>query len=196
MSFNSNIPQPGDYISQSQSAILDNFTALDSWGNGYGAFTLQGVAPSFVAGVDGLYNLNYPFNSVNELYVHVQRNGSADAPSEIPFTASCMSNTIMASCSNGWSYLPSGVLIKWGKVLATSNSIFTVDVASNSGGPDFNAVFSVQVSPLWGSTLDLIPNGYQTILASNGSAPTGNFTVSVNPYDAVNSYINYLVIGV
>ena len=126
----------------------------------------------------------------------MQRNGSADAPSEIPFTASCMSNTIMASCSNGWSYLPSGVLIKWGKVLATSNSIFTVDVASNSGGPDFNAVFSVQVSPLWGSTLDLIPNGYQTILASNGSAPTGNFTVSVNPYDAVNSYINYLVIGV
>jgi len=191
MSFQSNIPQPTDAISKSQADILGNFTALAPFGNGFANLTDLGIAPTITGTNNGIYNLTNPTTGTTELYAHKQINGGT---AEVPFTASKMSNTAYASCTNGWSYLPSGLLIKWGSFLVPSSNIFTVNVAGTSGGPNFTQVFNVQAIPYWAGPAAA---GHYLTLSSFGSAPTGNFTCFVQGYSStVSSYVNYLVIGV
>lgn len=191
MPYYSNIPQSTDYINDSQSQILANFTALAPWGNGYGQFTLQGTAPTFAAGVNGIYTLLNATTTANELYIHLQRIGAANAPADIPFTASKMSNTAMANCDSGWSYLPSGLLIKWGvRAISTASTYTAVDVSTISGGPNFNRAFQVIVSGYNSSTY-LSFNATWTGL----NTTTGNFNAALSAANAFTS-VAYLVIGV
>lgn len=190
MAYNQNIPAAGDRLSQSQSQIQQNFAALFSFGNGYVSMPAQVSAPSFSAGIDGIYTLAYASTSQNECFVHQQRTAPADAPADIPFTASKMSNAAMASCDNGWSYLPSGLLIKWGLNAATTSPV-SITPTVTSSGPNFNRVFQVYVTPLDTGTATNFTCGQRT----DADNTSGNFTAyCANP--SVTTSIVWLVVGV
>lgn len=187
MAYNNNIPQATDLIRDSQSQILANFAALSSFGIGYCSMPAQGAAPSFAVGIDGIYTLLYASTAVNEVYIHKQ---TVDAPTDVPFTASKMSNTAIASCGNGWSYLPSGLLIKWGSVAMTTATL-AITPTITSGGPNFNRVFQVMLTSYDTSSAVNFTCGQNTV-PNNTS---GNFTAFAQNSSATTS-INYLVIGV
>jgi len=154
------IPNATDIPSQSQTAIQNNFSAIQglvdvnhvdfSDGVNYGKhnlveFPVQSVAPTFLSGEVGLYNLlpisPYPLTGVNELFVHKQNSASAV---EIPMTASILSTNSSPGVSSGWTYLPSGILLKWGTtsgIAVNTYSTITYPVASNM--PVFKGVFNV-----------------------------------------------------
>lgn len=187
MAYNSLIPQPTDRLKDSQPAILGNFTALSSFGVGYCDMPAQGATPVFAVGNDGLYTFLNPTTAVNEIYIHKQ---SVDAPTEVPFSASKMSNTAIASCDNGWSYLPSGLLLKWGSMNMTTATV-AVTPTVTSGGPNFNRVFRVMLSGFDSSTAVNFTCGQRTVADNT----TGNFTAYASNPSATTS-IRYLVIGV
>lgn len=186
MAYTANTPQATEVQSQTQSLILANFQALNPWGNGYGAFTLQAGAPSFSANTDYMYMLAYATTSTNELWVHKQTTAGL---SEVPFTASKMSNNVAASCDDGWTYLPSGLLMKWGSKSAATASV-AVTPTVTSGGPNFSHVFRVFVTPV--DTANTNFNCGQKTAADNTS---GNFTAyCANPSGTTS--IRYLVLGI
>lgn len=187
MAYTANTPQASQLISQTQSVINANFQALAPWGNGYGAFSLQVAAPSFSAATDYMYLLNYATTSTNELWLHKQTTAGL---SEVPFTASKMSDNAAASCDNGWTYLPSGLLIKWGATAAPANPV-SITPTVTSGGPNFSRVFRVMVTPFDSSTNTNFNCGQKT-LPNNTS---GNFDAyCANPSGTTS--IRYLVLGI
>ncbi len=189
MAYDSTVPAATQRIDQSQSIIQANFAALVSFGNGYAELSNQISAPTFSAGNDGLYTKSFATTSTNEMYIHIQR--PAAATIDVPFTASKMSNTAYASSDNGWTYLPSGLLMKWGSVNATSASV-SVDVAATSGGPNFLQAFRAFVSPFDSGTGVAFTCGQRTTV----NATTGSFTAYCQNYTASTTKIRYMVIGV
>jgi len=189
MAYNANIPAASDLISQSQSQILANFQALSPVGNGYLDMPVKVSAPTFGAGDTGFYNLNNATTSTNETYLILNRTAPADAPAFVAMSASKLSDTAMASSGNGWSYLPSGLLIKWGVVAAATASV-AITPTVTSGGPNFNRVFTVYVTGLDTSANTNFTCGQNTT-ANNTS---GNFTAyCANP--SATTSISYLLIG-
>lgn len=188
MAYQENIPQGTDRISKSQADILGNFTALAPFGNGYVDLTVQNPAPTFPGTDTGIYAFLDTDTGVSETYINKY---TVDAPSEVPFSASIMSYTAMAGCGNGWSYLPSGLLIKWGTVAVAAGTSVNITPTVTSGGPDFNAVFSVMLSPLDTGALTTFVCGQRTVAA----APSGNFTAYVANPSATTSIV-YMVMGV
>ena len=191
MPYNANIPQATDQLNNSQPQILANFQALTSFGNGYADFPVQGVAPTLSAGDTGLYTLSNATTGANEQYIIKP---SVNAPTNVPFTASSMSYNTMANSVSGWSYLPSGLLVKWGLLAVTTNGSVPVNVASISAGPSFNYVFQALVTPyanVAGANFTAI------VQAASLTAVTGNFdVVSANSSVPNGTGISYLVIGV
>lgn len=191
MAYNANIPQADDILANSQSQLLANFQALASFGEGYADFPVQGAAPSLGGGDTGLYTLSNATTSANEMYIVKP---SVDAPSNVAMSASKMSNTAMASCVNGWTYLPSGLLMKWGQFQITANGSTTVNVSSTSGGPNFNQTFMATVSPIL--TTGTTPTFVANIATTTPTATSGNFTIICSGATASNTYVSYMVIGV
>jgi len=199
--YTKDIPQGAQKQSVTQAPIQSNFQAIKelveidheafNLANNFGkhkrvSLLAHAPAPTFDANDAGLYNFLNPTTTKNELYVHRQTNNS---PAEVPFTASKMSNTAMSSCINGWSYLPSGLLIKWGSAVASAD---VVDIAPAvvSGGPVFSRVFLAYVTPFSSSTFYNFSCGvYQA-----PSTPTGAFKVYCKNWSG--GSIKYLVIGV
>lgn len=158
MSYQNDIPQATDRLKDSQSDILDNFAEIETFvtvnhvdfgsadqgKHKWVTFPVQGSAPAFSTGEEGLYNLPYnnTASTVNELFIHKQLStGTAD----IPFTASILSqNATPTSLAAGWSYLPSGLLIKWGSASGTGTTTVNVDGGSF---PSFNTIFNVLLTP-------------------------------------------------
>lgn len=189
MAYNQNIPQATDKQNQSQADILANFQALAPWGTGYGQFTLQASAPTFAAGINGIYNLLNATTSKNELYVKKQSN---DAPTAVPFTASKMSNNTMANSASGWAYLASGVLLKWGIKSVTSSGATTIDSGSLSGGPSFNYNFRAILTPYSSAGT---PGQFQVI--SKGFTTTTSGILNIYTFNAsASTGVEYLFIGV
>ena len=189
MAYNASIPQATDVIANSQSQILGNFQALAPFGNGYADFPVQGAAPSLGSGDTGLYTLSNATTSANEMYIVKP---SVDAPTNVPFSASILSNTAMASSLNGWTYLPSGMLLKYGQAQVTANA--TINVASISGGPNFNKVFTVLLTPILttGTSASFSVN----LSSRTPTAVSGNFGIITTGATASNTFISYMVIGV
>lgn len=161
MTYNPNIPQPTDILSQSQGDLLANFQALDAWVNinhvSFGspdegkhakiAFPVQSLAPTFLAGEIGLYNLLSPITGVNQLYIV----NSAGATTEV--NASVLStNANPGNNVAGWARLPSGVLLKWGNGTANGNTAFVFPVAATI--PVFTNVMSMQVTTFTNNVAD------------------------------------------
>lgn len=157
MAFNSNIPQPTDQMSQSQQDILDNFTEINTFVtvdhvafNGvnqgqHAKVTLPVLAaPAFPnpATDGGFYNAAYATSTKNEVFVH-KHNSAADV--DIPMTASILGSN-PAPGTSGWTYLPSGILLKWGQS-GFSNAGVAVNLnAGGDLGPNFTALYNVQAT--------------------------------------------------
>lgn len=161
MALNS-LPLPGQSLAVSRNPIKQNFdtinaafaidhvtmtppgTAAPQGFHNKVTFPVQGAAPVFGAGIAGLFNLLNATTAKNELNVHKQNQAGAV---DVPFTASVLSNNAIPGITNGWSYLPSGILIKWGVINANGAGTATLNL--NSGGvlgPNFTRMFCIQGS--------------------------------------------------
>lgn len=140
MAFLPLIPQPTDQLSASQAQILNNFGILGAIaGNtnpasasinstsGFNWLYLpaQGATPpagaAFPAGTIGLYTFLNPQTGVNELYVN-----KASA-AQVPATAM---RTNGVGATNGWTYLPSGLIMAWGTATIGGTGLLTVTYAT------------------------------------------------------------------
>jgi hypothetical protein len=207
------IPNAIDQISRSQSQIQTNFASIKtlidvnhvdfSDGVNYGkhnfvTFPVQATAPTFASGEVGLYNKlpasPYPLTGVDELFVNKIVSGGSAV--QIPLTASILStNNAPGFTSSGWSYIPSGILMKWGTFTATQNTLGTVTYAFGSTIPVFTQVFTIQITQTFGagpSTGEL-----------NDAVSAGNYTTTTfqifpraigTPNNHVHSY-SFLAIG-
>lgn len=148
-------PLATDPINQTQQPIRTNFTSIrelieinhvdfddpDNFGK-HSIVTfpqqVQADAQAEIIYPDiGLYSAPYAVSTINELWF---RNSDNVLP-DIPFTASEYSST------TGWTYLPSGILLKWGVTGAIGvNSSVTVTAGQ---GPVVTAaqILSVQLTP-------------------------------------------------
>jgi hypothetical protein len=153
MAWNPNIPNPTDVLSQSQADIKGNFQALDPlFSNGIQDVVdlpVQALAPTLPAGDVGIYNLNYATTAKNELFVHKITNaGTAD----IPLTASILSTvTAPTAFSSGYTYLPSGILLRWEQGSGTGGVTMTL----GGGFPAFNGIITAIVCPVNSSSGDV-----------------------------------------
>ena len=190
MAYNNSIPQASDQLKNSQPQILANFQALSPFGNGFADFTLQTVQPPTlgIATTDtGLYTYNNATTGVNEMYIQKFSNS---LPVQVPMPASAMSNAAPAACVNGWAYSPTGLLMKWGQILMSSNGVSNVNYNANSGGPAYTQAFQVIFTPF--QSVGAAPT-FNCLYA--GSLTTTTFKVVAANANA-NTYINYLVLGV
>ena len=140
-------PLSTDQLSTSQGYIKNNYTAIKALIDvNHGTFT-GGVSPegkhikvdivnsathpAVTAGDLLIYNYVNATTTLQELYV--KRHGAL-ATAGIPFTA-------RAGTGTGWTYLPSGLLVKWGNVNTP------VDVNLNASDPNFSAVYFAMATP-------------------------------------------------
>lgn len=133
MAYNPNIPQPTDQLSQSQADILANFTALNPIFNGVNNFILfpiQGSGPATSGTQVAVYSKT-GITTNQELFFRRISSGV-----EIDMTGS-------AQATNGWSRLPSGVLIKWGTTTVTRNTLDTITFPTGGTIPAFSSLFMV-----------------------------------------------------
>ena len=158
MPYNASIPQPTDQMSQSQQDLLDNFTEINTFVtvdhvafNGanqgqHAKVTLPILAaPVFPnPGTDiGLYNAAGVTSTLSEGYVHKHIAGPAAI--EVPFTESVLGSNATPATS-GWTYLPSGILMKWGNAVTING---TTNINMNAGGdlgPNFTQAYNVQIT--------------------------------------------------
>jgi len=151
MAYIYNIPQPTDQLSNSQTQILANFTALGAIAgnsnNGSASLNTtagfnfvylpsQGTIPpiTFPTGTVGIYSAVNSNTSVNELYVNKSN------ATQIPMTASYQVGT------TGWSFLPSGIKMVWSRVNTGTMGSTPIVFSSIPNFPGFSNVFTINVN--------------------------------------------------
>lgn len=158
--YQTDIPRDTDVIAVSQEDIQQNFLAISNLiGIDHANFgssnegqhnkitlPLQGSAPTFVAGTNGMYNLLDATTAQNEVYIHKQ---NAAGAVNIPFTSSILGTTSPIQGGAGWTYLPSGIYLAWGSTSA--NGLATITLPN----PPPTQLLSVQLTTFTSST------GYQ-----------------------------------
>lgn len=165
MAFIYNIPQATDDPSISQGQFLGNFTALGAIaGNGNPSsnsldstagfdwilLAAQANTPpipaNFQAGVIGMYSALSSITGVNELYINKTNQATVF---QAPVTESILStNSAPAALSQGWTYLPSGLILKWGTGTSITGQ-FTFNYLVSASIPAFTATISVQLQILY-----------------------------------------------
>jgi hypothetical protein len=193
MPYNANIPQPTDQLSQSQPQLLANFQALqtlidvnhvdfasaDQGKHKKVTFPVQNPAPAFIAGEVGLYNFLSPLTTNNELYL------TNSAGTSFPMTAKL-------GAGNGWSYLPSGLLIKWG-INQAANGSTVVNFPVSANIPVFTAVYAAFVTTVDAGAGD--SNTFVRLSSFNTTTITAYGSLrTIAGASAAN--FNYLVIGI
>jgi hypothetical protein len=204
-----NVPLAGQSLGVTRNPINTNFNTINAdflvdhveyVTGGAGkhnkvTFPVQAAAPGFLGGEEGLYNLLYATTTKNELFVHKQINAGT---TDIPFTASKMSNNTFPASENGWSYLPSGLLVKWGSMAPAAvnvNGVFAVTVNALSGGPLFQQVFQVMVTPFDDFGGVNVGSNFYCSVSGGINNNTGDFLAKTVNRTA-NSFVVYYVIGV
>jgi len=149
MAYDSTIPQASDKIKDSQPQILANFSGIktlvdinhvtfDDPNEGkhkYVSMPEQSSAPTVAANELALFSQEGTYTSVSELAF--RRESSGDV---VEFTGAGKTNV-------GWTILPSGILIKWGR---SSSSTGTTNITWPTGAtiPVFSTVYTVVLTPL------------------------------------------------
>lgn len=191
--YNPDIPQPGDNPSQSQDLILQNFQVINTAFNlNHGHLDdapLQGkhlfmqmpaqtVAPTTLANEGALYTRTSTLSGLIELVYERQSNGAT-----IEFTSSLQAN-------NGWTRLPSGILLKWGS--STANGVQATNYPTGATIPVFVNVFQAFVTTQdSGGT----PNTFAYLSSFNGTGIVVHGTNRTTTTDTTVTY-TYLVIGI
>ncbi len=158
MAYLPNIPQANDQLRISQGDILGNFGAINSYvGVNHVPFntgvddgkhnvvtmTEQTALPAFLPTETAIYNTVDLITNINQTFVHTKTlAGSAD----IPFTASFLGTHAPLNDADGWTYLPSGILIKWTYLSGPGGlNSFNVPFGANNG-PAFTNIFAVSLT--------------------------------------------------
>lgn len=192
--YNNNIPQATDRLKDSQGSMLGNFQSIatlvavnhapfNSSNQGKHNFVempVQSPVPTTVAGEVGLYCQTSPLTGVPALVFAPQ---SAGTPVE--FTSSLQA-------ANGWSRLPSGILLKWGQATA-ANGTATITFPTGANIPVFSVPpFQVFLTPFtFGGDTDSFSYVFQVF--------TTNFTVVSVKRTSLGSsgnFLSYLAIGI
>ncbi len=170
-----NVPLNGQSLAYTKPLVNANFSTIDttfsvdhvayntSGGGKHNkvTFPVQGSAPAFAAGDNGLYSFLYATTAKNEEFIHKQ---TFAGTSDIPFTASILSTATPALNTGGWSYLPSGLLLKFGNGSANGSTNFTF-AALNPGAPGFTQVLTMVLCP-----------GYTAVSDGDGFVRLGAYT--------------------
>jgi len=135
------VPQAGQTLNVTQNPILQNFTILNALGLGDGAylpFTL-GTPPNTAANQWAIFTKTGTISGTPELALR--------RPGTVGPTAGVFTITEAGLVGNaGWTRLPSGILIKWGKTSGTAYGSFvfpTVRPITLEPIPPFVSVFDV-----------------------------------------------------
>ncbi len=147
MAYNNAIPGPNDLLSQSQSDIQQNFAEIQTLiGVNHLNFGVAGegkhlylqmpehAAPATAIDEAGFYANVGATSTVTELFFRRENNGAS-----IPMT-----ETVETTVTNGWSYLPSGLIIQWGQQVINNDTLFTFPKAMTK-------TYSIQLSSLQAS---------------------------------------------
>jgi hypothetical protein len=169
--YNANIPQPTDQISQSQDQILQNFQAIQAlidinhvdfasgdqgkhkWVTLPNQAAIPPAGSGFAGGEIGAYNATNATTAVSELYLNKTNQATVV---QVPSTASTLSiNSAPAANAGGWTYLPSGLILKCGNASGVTG-LTTVTLPSGVGvAPAFTQIIGVIVCPYSTSTSDV-----------------------------------------
>lgn len=170
------------------------------------------VVPATGVSALGLYALagNLPIGTANtttQLYAHVVRKdaGVNYTTSEVPFSYSVLTRVqaptyVFAQSNFGYTYLPSGILMKWGTSPASDvvapASFIVVNANIAAAGPAFTQILSVQIT----SVQSALGTLYNNVIAVTAITAT-TFTIqrqdgtSPNAFAPVNTRVNWLCIG-
>jgi hypothetical protein len=198
-----NIPQAGQSLGSTRDLISQNFSVIDT------AFSINHVPYNDPSGLQGkhplvqfpvqttipatittgdisLYNklpaAPFPTTGTNELFL-VKANGTTT----IPITASHQATT-------GWTYLPSGILMKWGVTTTISGgSPFAYLYPTGASIPAFSNVFTVMLTPI-DSTSGGAPITDQVSVETGTIATTG-FSVVYQGTAYSTTVVQYFAIG-
>jgi len=181
MAYNNNIPQPTDQINQSQAQLLGNFQALST--------ALIGVN---TAGLLATNQASDPATAANQVAIYArvpQNSGSVPTPTSVMALRQPSSGNVVEfsdfeiNTFDGWTRLPSGVLIKWYLVSIPADSsgdisksyLYTWPVRTNY--PAFTGTpYIFQLAPVFPGAATYI--GTTTIfVVNNANATTFNLRV-------------------
>lgn len=201
--YQSNIPAATDTLATSQGDIQTNFASIESLidvdhvdfndanAGMHNQITLplndnSPIAPVFSSPNIGLYNLvpaAAPLTNINELFINKYVNGLVQK--QIPMTASTLStNAVPAAFSTGYTYLPSGIIMKWGQFPFNQNPATTIVFDATV---PFTQILSLQLTPNVAGGAVVASVSVKTTLVN----ATG-FTAITN---ATAGFISYLAIG-
>jgi hypothetical protein len=189
MAYNPNIPQGGDRPKDSQPQILANFTGIKTLVDvDHATFDLanqgmhnkvtlpvQAVAPALAAN-NGFYNFLHPATAKNQTYIH---NQTFAGTSDIPMSASILSSAAPVLGMNGWTYLPSGVIMRWDTSAVVAGAQ-TITLPALPGLVALTTIFSVNITPATaGLSVQLtgITNNTQFTVSSSGAGSIRILTI-------------------
>lgn len=193
MPYVSTIPQSTDIPSTSQSQLFGNFQAIstlvnvnhvdfdlpDQGKHKWVSFPLQGSAPATNTTEVALFSQTSANTGNVELYMRKQNSG----------TLTSFTEQAAITSSSGWTYLPSGILMKWGTLNATG----AVTINANTFGPAYTTVYTVQLTnQTTTSSSDTYVMG-GVITGTNFDVYVGSRTVPGTPATA---NFNWFTIGV
>jgi hypothetical protein len=195
MTYNANIPQPTDQISDSQSDLLNNFGSINTFVNvNHVAFDdpnqgkhffvempQQAGAPNTALGEVGLYCLASAYGANAPTLVYRQENKGT----QIEIASANLAAT-------GWTFLPSGLLVKWSSGNAVAvNGAGTILYPTGAAIPAFGTVFATYLMATGGNN-----NSILYVDTTNNTTQVGYFSQARYigaPFVAFN--LNYLTIG-
>lgn len=200
MAFNNNIPLATDRLSKSQADLLGNFVAIktlvdqnhETFGSGSDGKhkflqmpeQAAGGGIATLANEAGLYARVGATSGVSELYF--KREGLAAATEGIAFTEG-------TNAVEGYTRLPSGLLIRWGERAGEDD--FTL-IRNNA--PFFNQIFHVQITPI----TDIAGSNNKTVVLRTWVLVPGvSFTLNLTGVErlsntAINTRCYWMILGI
>jgi hypothetical protein len=200
MPYDPNSPAAAQLLSVSQPIIQGNFAILQNIFDinhvDYNSGTNAGkhiyvelpiaagnpIPPiAFPAAEIVVYAATNATTTVNELYVNKTNQATVV---QVPMTASILSTSSNPGLNvSGWTYLPSGILLKWGSGSANGNTPILFPVAANI--PVFTNVMSMQLCTAYANTAD-----------ANLFARLGNFSnTGFNAYGSQRTSVTNAAVG-
>lgn len=181
MAYTNNVPQANQRIKDTQSPILNNFAAIqtvvavnhvtfddpsgDQGKHKFVTFPRQAADPATGLTEINLYSKLNATSARSELYI------SNGAGAIFPFTIAA------GPVNAAWTYLPSGVILKYGTIAA--GPINPSTFANGAGAPPYSTVFSIQVTAL-GNYTAYINGPFTNVLATLvTSIPAQNVTILI-----------------
>jgi len=145
-------PLAADKLSDSQADIANNFTAIKALVDVNHETFAGGVSPEGKHKIvtlperDGSVAKPYPVNLANEGALFAKE-GPTSTTTELFFRREDGTDSNMTErggTTAGWTFIPSGLLVKWGDITTTATSTVNLNTVA---GPNFSAVYAAQATP-------------------------------------------------